>query len=221
MRMPNADEFGEDAVVEEQDPSDPEDVRYRIQGITTELRWTLVVLCAVRFVVTCVLMVVGVSYLIKTNGYADLIMNGVALAFIAEVSSVLYMQLLREEIRDQTGDIKPIKVEMYGIEWLNRRPAIIDMLCVVGILITVCLIKGDMCVEAQKYNYEFWHEYWLKGVPDVFAEVARLKASLPSAAASYLAVGAGGNLRPIGSPEERLEEVDRDAEVELSRLEKL
>merc|ERR1719272_1603429 len=34
LRFPSAEEFGDDAVLVEQDPSDPEDVRYRIQGLT-------------------------------------------------------------------------------------------------------------------------------------------------------------------------------------------
>merc|ERR1719230_931174 len=97
----------------------------------------MVVLCIVRVIITCVLMFVGLAYLIKTNGYADLIMNGVALAFIAEISNVLYDMILREEIKDQTSDIKPIRVAMYGIDWLNRRPALVDVLYVLGtILVT-------------------------------------------------------------------------------------
>merc|ERR1719421_1002540 len=90
---------------------------------------------------TCILTLVGASYLIKTNGYVDLVMNGVTLAFIQEVSALLYDQVLREEIKDQTGDIKAIKVRMYGIDYLNRRPAIIDILCLIGIgLISVVIL---------------------------------------------------------------------------------
>merc|ERR1719158_419622 len=103
FRMPDAADFGDDAVLVEQDPSDPEDVRYRIQGITSFHRGSMVLLSLLRVCVTTVLMVVGVSYLIKTNGYADLIMNGVALGFIADIATVLYDQVLREEIKDQTG----------------------------------------------------------------------------------------------------------------------
>merc|ERR1719161_2894136 len=107
----------------EQDPSDPEDVRFRVQGLESHHRWTMVGLC-----VTCLLLVVGVSYLVKTNAYTDIIMNGVALGFIAEISEVLFALALREEVKDQTDSIKAIKVEMYGIDYLNRRPALIDYL---------------------------------------------------------------------------------------------
>lgn len=212
-RFPSDADYGEDAVLVEQDPSDPEDVRYRIQGITMRHRLTMVFLSLLRAAVTCVLTVVGVSYLIKTNAYTDLIMNGVALAFIAEISSVLYDQVLRAEIKDQTEDIKSIKVMMYGWDWLNERPALIDMLCVLGITIAcyiiidwqkknvvvpvhtalgcTCLSEGDKCFEAQKYNVDWWHDYWLNSVPAVFQQVADLKSKLPAElqAASYLALG--------------------------------
>merc|ERR1719473_396748 len=97
----------------------------------------MMVLSFLRTIVTVVLMFVGVSYLIKTNDYSDLIMNGVALLFIAEISSVLYSQVLREEIKDQTEDIKPIRVPMYGIDWLNRQPALVDIISVVVLALVV------------------------------------------------------------------------------------
>merc|ERR1719446_415456 len=101
---------------------------------------TMVVLCLARVLVTCVLAVVGISYLIKTNGYADLIMNGVALVFIAEMSTVLYNQVLREEIKDQTEDIKALKVPMYGIDWLNRQPALVDIISISVLSLVVYII---------------------------------------------------------------------------------
>merc|ERR1719316_542640 len=209
-RMPDADTFEGESVIMEQDPSDPEDVRYRIQAIYKSHRWGIVLCCLVRSILTLILAVVGVAYLIKTNDYADLIMNGVALVFIAEISSVLYSQVLREEIKDQTEDIKPIRVPMYGIDFLNRQPALIDILCVVilGILVyfimrwqmnsvvvpvhealqCACLSQGDRCVEAHKYNFEFWHEYWLNGIPGALKAIDVLKVATPAPAASYLGI---------------------------------
>jgi hypothetical protein len=212
MRYPDAEQFGVDAVLIERDPADPEDVRYRIQGLSRGHRTKMMLLSILRFFMTCVLMVVGVAYIVKTNVYADLIMNGVALLFVAEVAAVLYGQVLREEIQDQCSDIKPMQVEMYGIEWLNRRPALVDIVCVVGLFAVVfvimrwqmysvvlpvyeslectCAHTGDNCVEAQKFNYDFWNNYWHKAVPGVFAEVEKLKAGAGAAAASYLSVHA-------------------------------
>merc|ERR1719265_1549212 len=99
------------------------------------------VLCCLRTLITTVLMLVGVSYLIKCNDYADIIMNGVALLFIAEISSVLYSQVLREEIKDQTEDIKPMRVPMYGVDWLNRQPALVD---IISVTILALVVYGIM-----------------------------------------------------------------------------
>merc|ERR1719515_53994 len=243
-RYPDAAEYGEDAVLVEQDPADPEDVRYRIQGITKRHRYTVIAVTLLRFCVTCVLLLVGVCYIIKTNGYADLIMNGVALGFIAEISSVLFAQVLREEVKDQTEDIKPIKVEMYGIEWLNRRPALIGILCVVGIGLAVvaimwwqqknivvpvykalectCLSHGDECFEAQKYNFDFWYEYWLHGVPGVFRAVETLKAGAPGAAgASYLMLNATSLRADMTAKERATAQVLQDLEGNMAELEEL
>lgn len=212
LRYPEAEPLGEDAVIVEQDPSDPEDVRYRIMGLTTTHRRTMMVLSLLRACVTTVLLFVGVSYLIKTNDYADLIMNGVALLFISEISSVLYTQVLREEIKDQTEDIKPMRVRMYGLAWLNRQPALVDIISVASLMIIVyiimewqlntivvpvhdalectCTSSGKHCVEAQKFDEAFWSKYWMSAVPGVYAEVEKLKAGVKGAAASYLSTEA-------------------------------
>lgn len=203
MRYPDAADFGEDAVLMEQDPSDPEDVRYRIQGITSSHRRVMGILCILRVGVTAMLAMVGMSYIIRTNGYVDLLMNGVTLLFVADVANILYSQVLREEIRDQTEDIKAMKVPMYGWDWLNRRPALLDITCVFGLCLLVygcmhwnlnnvtvpiydalectCLSQGDNCREAQQFNEAWWDNYWMKVVPGVFKEVDALKAGVPGA----------------------------------------
>jgi hypothetical protein len=214
MRYPDAENYGEDAVLMEQDPSDPEDVRYRIQGITSNHRKGMAVLCALRLGITIALVVVGTSYILRTNVYTDLLMNGVTLFFVAEIASVLYNQVLREEIRDQCEDIKPIKVEMYGWEWLNRQPALLDMISVCFLFLVVyvimlwqmestvlpvhtalectCTSSGPGCVEANKFNKPFWDNYWMKTVPDTLTELDKLKATTP--AAMFTSLPHAGNL---------------------------
>lgn len=247
LRHPDADDFGENAVLVQQDPADPEDVRYVIQGLTRNHRMTMILICILRTLLTCILVVVGVFYIIKTNDYADLIMNGVALAFIAEISSVLYDQVLREEVKDQTGDIKAIPTRMYGIDYLNRRPALVDILCVVCIAVVVvvvmswqqtvivspvrtalectCLAQGDTCTEAQKYSSEFWAEYWMKGLPDALEAIDALKAQVPGAVgpkASYLAVASATSLRSeIEEQKSHLAEDLKDIRRRESELETL
>jgi len=213
LRYPDAADFGEDAVLVEQDPSDPEDVRYRIQGITSGHRKSMAVLCLLRVCITGALTVVGVSYIVKTNGYTDLLMNGVTLVFVATIASSLYNQVLREEIRDQCEDIKAIKVEMYGWEWLNRRPALLDMACVLFIALCcygvmqwqmknvvlpvstalecTCISSGSKCFEANHFNKQFWDTYWMDTVPGVFKEVSSMKSKMPAGMASNLVAHSG------------------------------
>jgi hypothetical protein len=205
MNYPDAEQFGDDAVIEEVDPADPEDVRYRIQGITSGHRTGMRFLILLRAFMTAVLTWVGTTFLLKQVDYIDLMLDGVALIFIVEVASLLYEQVLRDEVRDQTEDIFPMKVVMYGIEWLNRRPALVDIICVFalvagtyGIMMNhrktivdpvyealdcTCRTRGDKCMEAQKFDYDFWYDYWKNVVPGVFTEVAKLKAGGASAAA--------------------------------------
>jgi hypothetical protein len=153
------------------------------------------------------------SYIIKTNFYPDLLMNGVALAFVAEIASVLYSQILREEIRDQTEDIKAIKVPMFGIRALNKHPALLDILLLAFVIAVcyfimewqlnsivlpiyqalecTCLQLGTECYESNRFDNQFWNDYWQHTVPWIYKEVAKLKAAVPAGAASYVAAQAG------------------------------
>merc|ERR1719375_468423 len=125
-------------------------------------------------------------------------MDGLALVFIAEVSAVLYSQVLRPEIQDQCSDVHRIKVAMYGIDWLNRRPALIDILTVAALMCftllilnwqlgaivrpvytaleCTCLNRGERCIEAKKFDSSWWYDYWMTAVPGVFDQVKKLQA---------------------------------------------
>lgn len=214
--FPSAEEFGRDYVLVEQDPSDPEDVRYRLQGITSTHRMAIGILCLCRLVLSSFLMVVGMSYILKTNGYADLLMNGVALAFVADIAAVLYSQILRDEIRDQTEDIKAIKVPMFGIRALNQYPALLDIVLLAALIAfcyfvmewqltgivkpiykaleCTCLSEGPECFEAQAHNHYFWNNYWHKTVPWIYEEINKLKAAIPAGAATFASAQAGSIL---------------------------
>jgi hypothetical protein len=215
LRYPDAEQFGEDAVLKEQDPSDPEDVRYRIQGITSTHRRVVGFLCILRALITAALTLVGVSYIVKTNGYTDLLMNGVTLVFVATIAQSLYTQVLREEIRDQCEDIKALKVEMYGIEFLNRNPALLDMFCVAFLMLVcygvmtwqmnhvvlpvhnalqcTCLSQGSQCFEANHFTEQWWSTYWKDTVPGVFKEVDVIKSQTPAGKGTFVAHAGSSN----------------------------
>merc|ERR1719389_575626 len=87
---------------------------------------------------------------------------------------------------------------MYGIDFLNRRPAVVDFIHLVTIVVVAtliiwwyttgtvyplydalecaCLSKGENCRETHRFSYDFWYKYWKTDVPAVFAAVDKLKA---------------------------------------------
>merc|ERR1719321_172864 len=206
-KYPDSEQFGDEAVIEEADPADPEDVRYRIQGIESSHRKAVGILIVIRLFFTLVLAYVGVVFLLKQIDYIDLLLDGVALLYIVQIADSLYSQLLREEVRDQTEDIKPMRVLMYGFDYLNRRPALVDMISLAVILTIVivlmerqlrdivipvydalectCLKIGEKCIEAKKFDYDFWYKYWKITVPGIFDDVKALKANPTSHAVSF------------------------------------
>lgn len=218
VRFPDAADFGSDAVivsnqdeidkakedcVQEEDWPEPS---YKIQGITTMHRGAMAVLTFFRTFMTAVLTWVGVSYLLKSTDYIGLLMDAVALVFIVEIAQILYSQVLRPDIREQCESIEDMRVPMFGIDYLNRRPALTDAVQLGGIIVVViviiyfhyenlvdplyeslectCLSRGKTCREAQRFSYEFWYDYWKVKVPEVFATVAKLREGVTEAAAA-------------------------------------
>jgi hypothetical protein len=193
-RFPSADHFGDDAVLEEEHGGE---TVYTIQGVTQTHRYCVTFMTCFRFMLTVVLTFVGVSFLMKQTGYIDLLMDAVTLVFIVEIANIIYTQSLRPDIREQTESIQSMVVMKWGIDFLNVRPALTDMLWFFGVMIAsviivqtygevtvtplydalqcACLGVGDNCIEADKFSYDFWHDYWKNTVPAVFDEVDVLK----------------------------------------------
>jgi hypothetical protein len=201
LRFPAAAEFGEDAVKAEEDEDG--NTTYTIQGITQGHRIAVGLMNLCRFFLTMVLLITGVSFLLKSTDYIGLLMDAVALVFIVEIAIILYGQILRPEIREQSEGLTPMTVAMYGIDSLNRRPALVDLICliVIGIVSVIvvyqwtetavnpvydalscaCLSEGEACYEYHRFSYDFWYKYWKEDVPNVFKAVAELKAGAGAA----------------------------------------
>jgi len=142
----------------------------------------------------------------KQTDYIDLLLDALALIFIVEVAEILYAQVLRPEVRSQTESLEPMQVPMYGIDYLNKRPALVDVIQLTAIvLVTLCWMtyyywntliplfralectcigEGEYCRETQRFSYDFWYKYWKEDVPAVFAELDKLKAGSPGATAA-------------------------------------
>jgi len=213
LRFPGAAEFGEDAVKSEEDEEG--NVTYTIQGIQSGHRMMVGLMNLCRFILTMVLTVTGCSFLLKSTDYVGLLMDAVALVFIVEIAIILYGQVLRPEIREQAEGLSPMTVKMYGIDALNRRPALVDFICLVTIGITsviimnywtttavnpvydslscACLSEGEACHEYHKFSYDFWFQYWKEDVPAVFKAVDELKKGA-GGGDSFAEIGKGNPL---------------------------
>jgi hypothetical protein len=168
-----------------------------IHAIHPSHRRTVIFITLTRFIMLCVLLMVGVCLLLKSQSYTDLIMDAVSLVFIVEIAQILYLQVLRPSVREQVENLKPMKIDPSGIEWLNSRPALIDllwlgivfavvlivMICHYAFLVSplfealecTCIGEGARCREANLFNDGFWHHYWKEETPAVFATVNSLK----------------------------------------------
>lgn len=193
--FPSNEEFGEDAVLAKEDEDG--EVGYTIQGISDSHRRHICFLTLVRFFMLGVLTWVGCSLLLKSPSYMDILMDAVALVFILEIAGMLYVQVLRPQLRQQVENISPMSVRLVGSEYLTKRPHLVDVLWLFSIFIVVacvmhvhytytvdplyaalkctCLKVGETCHEALHFGESFWHQYWKHDTPQVFADVAKMK----------------------------------------------
>jgi hypothetical protein len=200
LRFPSASDVDEAVKAEEDEEGN---TKYIIQGIESGHRIMVGAMNLCRFLLTMVLLITGVSFLLKSTDYIGLLMDAVSLVFIVEISMILYGQILRPEIRDQCEGLEPMTVAMYGIDSLNRRPAVVDIICLVTVgicsvilmyqwtltavnpvydaLSCACLSEGEACHEYHRFSYDFWFKYWKEDVPNVFKAVAELKAGAGAA----------------------------------------
>jgi len=191
---------------------------YEIRGIDPLHRIMVGIITVVRMGMVLTLAGSGFCMLLKCTSYMDLIMDAVSLVFILDIASILYAQTLRPQIRDQTESLKPMVLRL-SPTWLNKRPAIKDLLWIFAVFTIVviviwyhysttinpmykalecaCARTGENCREATVFSADFWYKYWSVETPKVFADVAVLKgggqvvAAAPAAAAA-LAPGPAG-----------------------------
>jgi len=195
LRFPSAASFGDDAVKVHDDAEG--NATYTIQGITITHRCLVGLVSISRLVMTCVLLFVGVMYLLKQTNYINLIMDAVALGFVMEISRLLYGQVLHSKVREQCESLDVMEVPMYGCEWLNQRPTLVNFIEIFAVAAIVmgimhfwyrgtveplyeaiecaCLGKGTQCREADTFSSDFWFNYWKEDVPNIFKAVAEMR----------------------------------------------
>lgn len=196
MRFPAASAFGGEEVSKKVVSETTGDCSYEIQAVSTTHRAMIAFIVMVRLVMNFVLICVGETFLQKDTNWVNLLLNGVALIFVLEISNCLYSQLVDSDSQEHFASIEPMRVEMY--QCLQKHPALRDifgffMIAVILIgcmffhysfvgeplhqaLECACLSKGGHCREAHSFDTRFWDKYWAEDVPAVYDELAMLKA---------------------------------------------
>lgn len=196
LKFPSSKEFGPGEAVSEIKEDDGS-VTYEIKGIDPGHRTIVCIITVLRTTMLLILSWVGLSLLLKSTSYMDLVMDAVGLVFILEIAGLLYTQILRPQIREQTESLKPMVIQAAGWDWLNRRPALLDLLWLSLVFIIVltlmyfhytttvdpmykalecaCIGVGAGCREANQFSKVFWDNYWHVETPKVFADVEVLK----------------------------------------------
>lgn len=194
--FPSSKEFSPGEAVTEIKEDDGS-VTYEIRGIDPGHRTIVCFITILRTIMLLILSWVGMSLLLKSTSYMDLVMDAVGLVFILEIAGLLYTQILRPQIREQTESLKPMVIQAAGWDWLNRRPALLDLLWLSLVFIIVltlmyfhytttvdpmykalecaCIGVGAGCREANQFSKVFWDNYWQVETPKVFADVEKLK----------------------------------------------
>eukprot|EP00747_Dinoflagellata_sp_TGD_P092184 gnl/TRDRNA2_/TRDRNA2_165316_c0_seq1.p1 gnl/TRDRNA2_/TRDRNA2_165316_c0~~gnl/TRDRNA2_/TRDRNA2_165316_c0_seq1.p1 ORF type:complete len:553 (+),score=124.16 gnl/TRDRNA2_/TRDRNA2_165316_c0_seq1:223-1659(+) len=192
---------GSDAVEEYDDDGD---VKFKINAVQSGQRTMIAFITICRLVMLFVLSIVGTSLLLKQTSYMGLVMDAVSLVFVLEIACILYTQGIRPKAQEEIAEhVDPMEVKLIGPEFLKKDASLQDILwmvltCVLVLVVMyeyqtmtviplydalecVCLVKGEKCLEANLFDYDYWYEYWHKTTPQIFKDIAKLKASIGSA----------------------------------------
>jgi hypothetical protein len=172
--------------------------RFKINGISPLHRICVVIVTTLRLIMLSVLTIVGLSLLLHSPEYMTLLFDAISLVFILDLASIIAKYVLRQSVREQCAEeVEPIEVTLFGPTAVTRRQSIMDMawfavialaaICIVWYfyadsvipldeaLQCTCLGVGESCVEAQKFNYDFWYTYWKDVTPQIFKDVDALR----------------------------------------------
>jgi len=176
-----------------------------ISGIDREHRIINFIIAVIRTFVLIMLIWIGTLFLLKSGDYVDLLFDAVAVVFVLEFGDILYCKAVRRQLQAQVGELNAMTFKGSSISpYLSRRPGLVDMLWILGLIIAVCctmcyyystvvipvfdalqctcLNIGGNCREAKTFNYDFWYDYWSNVVPNVLGQLDQMEAAAASAA---------------------------------------
>jgi len=74
----------------------------KVMKVTTPVRWLLyLVIIVPKFLISCLLLIIGTVWLSATDSYADLILNAVALEFVIAIDELIFEGLLPSSIHER------------------------------------------------------------------------------------------------------------------------
>jgi hypothetical protein len=171
---------------------------YKITGITSGHRSSVIGMIVLRAALIVYLGVVGTIFLVMETGYMDLLMNAVALAFILDIDEILFGAVARATTSDDLEAIEDIEFEttwpytgcagwvlqkdfwgivmfpliavsvMVAFQLFSTKPILDALNC-------ACYQQGSQCHEAQLYNQDWWNNYWSETLPSAMVEIAKFK----------------------------------------------
>jgi len=189
------DELAEGADVSSETSSENETGTLVVSDLSRPHRIICGIMVAMRLFLWFYMANVGTTFLLSTYSYDDLLFNAVALAFIFELPEFLYAFLVQDDIKEQLRGAKtvpfPTSLPMHGWKKLliSRAfwglfviPLLVWMVCyfnyhnnimeTLEALQCACFQTGASCVAAQRFNGQWWDQYWKDMAP-----LANLRAS--------------------------------------------
>jgi len=146
-----------------------------------------------------VFIAVGVALLMSDTGWVSLLLKGIALVFLLDISNYLFYYALDSQFQEEFRSLEPMYLHLGAGQWFNTMPALRDLfgfgcLCLVVFLVAqvylyavglpmsqamecACLSSGQHCREAQAFDHHFWDRYWTQDLPDAFSTIEKLKVA--------------------------------------------
>jgi len=202
---PDAAHFdGEEVTVQEDSTKKP---RPTIQATSDHHRNIIGAITALRAIMACIFVFVGVTWLMRGHDWLRLLLSGIVLVFIMEVANKLFSYLVDSQLQEEYLTAEPMYVQLHGWQWFHDHPSArglvgFGLLCLSVFVVTqvhehyvgiplsqamecACTSSGEHCREAQAFDHHFWDNYWTQDLPDVFTTIKQLKI-------------AEGDARPMG-----------------------
>jgi len=155
----------------------------------------LMIMCAARVFLWFYMGNVGTTFLTQTFGYDDLLFNCVALAFVFELPETLYFFLVTDKIKERLegATTAPFATSLPTSGWktllisrafwgLLITPLFVCLILYYNLVVNIdsslealncaCFQSGPNCIAAQRFNEDWWNQYWKDTFP-----LAKLRAS--------------------------------------------